>query len=101
MDEAKNLEEVRHELYRAFNKAMKGVDYWDANKNSETEVNGLTASASAAAQTAQSIALVEHEIAVMQLLKEAKESGAGITIEIDKGLARSVSVPSPIKLKAP
>jgi predicted metalloprotease with PDZ domain len=101
MSDSKSLDDVRRDLYRAFNKAMKGVDYWDANKTSEAEVNGLTASASAAAQTAQSIALVEHEIAVMKLLQEAKESGSGITIEIDKGLARSVSVPSPIKLKAP
>lgn len=101
MADATNLEEVRRELYRAFNKAMKGVDFWDANKTSESEVRGLTESAKAAAQAAQSITLVEHEIAVMKLLQEAKDSGSGITIEIDKGLARSVSVPSPIKLKAP
>jgi hypothetical protein len=97
MADATNLDEVRAELYRAFNKAMKGVDYWDYNRGEESPRN--TAATQAAAQTAQSIAVIEHEIAVLQLLKEAKESGANITIEIDKGLARSVSVPNPIKLK--
>ncbi|MEZ0263051.1 MAG: hypothetical protein ACAH80_18745 [Alphaproteobacteria bacterium] len=97
MADATNLEEVRQKLYKAFNKAMKGVEYWEADSASEIERHA--AASAAAANSAQAITTVEREIAVLQLLKEAKESGAGITIEIDKGLARSVSVPSPIKLK--
>lgn len=97
MADATNLEEVREKLYKAFNKAIDGVEYWDVDSSSQNELH--IASSTAAANAAQAITTVEREIAVLQLLKEAKESGAGITIEIDKGLARSVSVPSPIKLK--
>lgn len=97
MADAKNLEQVRDQLYKAFNKAMKGVEYWDCDSTSEVERH--TAASHAAVNAAHAITNVEREIAVLQLLKEAKESGSGITLEIDKGLARSVSVPSPIKLK--
>lgn len=94
---AKTLEEVRQDLYAIFDRAAKVAKQWDPARG-DTEPH-FSNTANAAANTAMAITAVEREIKVKELIEKAEREGTNITIEMDKGLARSVSVPSPIRLK--
>jgi hypothetical protein len=93
-NKAKTLEEVRDGLYRAFNKAMDGVDntnYYDTDK--------LVKTTQLAREMAAAVAALEQDIVTIAILKEAREKGAEIGLDLDKGLVRSITPMGKIKLK--
>jgi hypothetical protein len=101
---SENLEDVKKKLYAAFDKAIARADNYDYFSSSSEGAQKLQASAQclhAAAQTAQAIATVENQIAVLDVLRELREKGADVELDIEKGLVRSITPMSKIKLKGP
>ncbi|TAL27587.1 MAG: hypothetical protein EPN97_17125 [Alphaproteobacteria bacterium] len=99
----KDLNEVRDKLYKAFDKAMQGHD--DINQyTSGTTVEKVSARSlalSAAAQTAQALTAVEHEIAVEKAYEDWQKSGGRIDDEIAGGIIRDVKAMATLKIKPP
>lgn len=95
---AQTLNDLKADLYQIFNQTMIVSD--DAGDwLSENDRKKLQEAAPAVIALAETIMGVEHEIAVLDALKEARERGENITIEIDKGLPRNVKPLGPIRLK--
>jgi hypothetical protein len=98
----KNLDEVRAKLYQAFDNAISAYgDMSMSGANTHEKVVSKSQALGAAAQVAQALTSVEHEIAVLDWIKESRARGDNIAAEMDKGLVKS-SVPlGTIKLKPP
>ena len=60
---AKNLDELKKELYEAFGKAIENADYPYSNTSSPDAATAASTALTAAAEHARSIVAVEHEIA--------------------------------------
>ncbi len=97
----KSLGEMKDKLYEAFDKAL--VAYSDITTSSDGKMIEKTASRSqalgAAAQVAQALVSVEHEIMVQDVVKEARERGDNIAVEIAGGLSNSMAPMSALKFK--
>jgi hypothetical protein len=101
---AKNLDEVKAELYEAFNGAMKMARKAPSYNDNTEEAQRLQAAAAcmlAAAQTAEAITKVEREIAVRYIITDLRALGADVEVDFEKGIVRSISPMSKIKLKSP
>ncbi|MES2905624.1 MAG: hypothetical protein V4691_01105 [Pseudomonadota bacterium] len=60
---AKNLDELKKELYEAFGKAIDNADYPHSTIGSPSAATAASTALTAAAELARSIVAVEHEIA--------------------------------------
>lgn len=60
---AKNLDELKKELYEAFGKAIDNAEYPYSNTGSPAAATAASTALTAAAELARSIVAVEHEIA--------------------------------------
>jgi hypothetical protein len=60
---AKDLEQVKEELYEAFNKAMKGVREFSSFSYETARINSTARAVTAAADAANAIANIERELA--------------------------------------
>ena len=90
---AKNLDEMKQALYKAFNKAMDEVDY--RNHNEEK----LPAAIKMVTEIAEKITGVEVQIALIDLMKEAKAKGGDLEIDLDKRTIRSSTQTSTAAIK--
>lgn len=101
---AKNLDEVKADLYDNFNRAMtygRKVPSDNYSTDNPQRLQAAAASMQAAAMTADAIAKVERELTIRDMIKELREQGADIEVDIEKGIVRSISPMSKIKLKPP
>lgn len=101
---AKNLDEMKEELYETFNRAVyhskKTPDYNSSSENAQ-RLQAAAACMQAAAAAAEALTKVEREITMRDMIKELREQGADIELDIEKGIVRSISPMSKIKLKQP
>ena len=91
---AKSLQDLKTCLYKAFNKAMDGMDnisYYETDK--------IEKAAKTISSISERIEAVGHEIAMLDTLKELREKGGDLEIDMGKGLLRSITPLSKIKLK--
>lgn len=97
----KDLNEVRDKLYKAFDKAL--GHYEDINGYSSgttcEKVSARSLALGAAAQTAQALTAVEHEIAIQKAYEEWLKSGGRIEDEIAGGIIRDVKAMATLKIK--
>lgn len=101
---AQTLEEVKTELYEAFNGAMKMARKAPGYNDNALEAQRLQAAAAcmqAAAQTAEAITKVEREITMRDIIKDLRAQGADVEVDFEKGIVRSISPMNKIKLKQP
>jgi hypothetical protein len=94
-----NLKEVKDKLYRAFDKALEHAESSMSSGDNFEKTGARAQALQAAAQTAQAIATVEHEIAVLDLIRDAKERGDNIVIEVGRGIGDNVKPLTPLKLR--
>lgn len=99
----RDLATLKDKLWETFEDATaRHPKYEDCNASgSSTPFNPKTESRKAIAELAQAILAVEHEIAIMALIEDAKKNGAQLAIEINQGLNKDVKPLSSIKLKLP
>ena len=97
----KDLNEVRDKLYKAFDKAMTHYEEITGYSNGSTceKVSARSLAIGAAAQTAQALTAVEHEIAVQKAYEDWQKSGGRIDDEIAGGIIRDVKAMATLKIK--
>lgn len=98
----KSLDEIRDKLYKAFDLAWQQYENVDHSSGSIAEkVNARSLALTAAAQSAQALTSVEHEIAVQKAYADWKASGANIDDDIAGGIIRDVKTMAKLKIKPP
>jgi hypothetical protein len=99
----KDLNEVRDKLYKAFDRALTQCDEVSSYSSGSTceKVSARSLAMSAAAQTAQALTAVEHEIVVQKAYEEWQKSGGRIDDEIAGGIIRDVKTMATLKIKRP
>jgi hypothetical protein len=96
-----NLKEVKDKLYKAFDAAWSQYDTV-CQSGSGTTVERTSAKSlalAAAAQSAQALVAVEHEMAVQKAYEDWKTSGERIDDEIAGGIVRDVKALAKLKIK--
>ena len=97
----KSLEEMKDKLYKAFDRAIAHSESDMSAGNNFEKITARSEALQAAAQTAQAITVVEHEIAVLDALKDARERGDRVILEISGGIAQNIKPLNTLKLKPP
>lgn len=100
MHVTQDLNEVRDKLYKAFDKALAQYDnVSDYSDSPALRVSARSQALSAAAQSAQALTAVEHEIAVQKAYEDWKASGERIDDDIAGGIVRDVKALAKLKIK--
>jgi hypothetical protein len=99
----RDLATLKDKLWETFEDATARHSTYEDSRSSGTSTpfNPKTENKKAIAELAQAIIAVEHEIAIMDLIAEAKKNGSQLAIEISQGLNKDVKPLSSIKLKQP
>jgi 16S rRNA G966 N2-methylase RsmD len=98
----KSLEQMRDKLYQAFDKAIDRTNkYQDYELANQEKLAAATGALEAASRAADAVVRIEQAIAMRNLIKELRAEGADIEVDMEKGLVRSISPMSKIKLKQP
>lgn len=101
---AKTLEEVKLSLYEAFTRAIEKSEASTYHHDDNVAAAKNQAAATyiqAAAQAADALTKVEREITVRDMIRELREQGADVELDIEKGIVRSIAPMGRIKLRQP
>jgi hypothetical protein len=102
MPPTKNLEQMRDRLYEAFDKAIARSNKYADYEIGAVEKNQTASQAlDSATRAAEAVVKVEQAIQMRDLIKDLKAQGTDIEVDIEKGIVRSISPMSKIKLKSP
>jgi hypothetical protein len=85
-----DLNEARTKLYKAFDRALELAETSMSNGDTHHRVAARSRALMAAAQTAQALTQIEHELKVQSLIDEARRNGAEFSIDIGKGVVHAV-----------
>lgn len=102
MPPTKTLEQMRDKLYQAFDKAIDRTNkYSDYDLINQEKLAAASGALEAASRAADAVVKIEQAIAMRDLIKDLRAQGADVEVDMEKGLVRSISPMSKIKLKAP
>lgn len=98
----KTLEQMRDKLYQAFDKAIDRTNqYADYELANQDKLAAATSALEAASRASEAVVKIENAIAMRELIKDIRAQGADVEVDMEKGLVRSISPMSKIKLKGP